>query len=301
MDDSNNPWAQDAMTEPWNALRDETTAASAGAATSEREHDAVKTCTATLHITLDGLVGVLLCVYAFLLEEHDISKPIFAVLLWLGTVRIVRCAMMLTALYAHVYAFGFITASAWTGACMSVVYFIPSMAALGIRRKLTTYVTNHASQWYIGTRALHFYEHHSNVIWIVTLVVAAMELVSSIWLFYYRWSYLNSDDDDNAGGPRRHRPRPWWWQPANNAEPSLLEDPLLPHPWASMARDTEYEANHGIAANTRPWSRWFAKQPSSNHARDEGSVDFSDVQEDWASRSEEDPFWWTKAGGESSS
>lgn len=305
MDGSNNNlWAQDAMNDPWNVFRDENIGAEEAATSGKNRRDAGKTCTATWHILFDGLVGVLLSIYAILL--HDVSKSmlLWAVLVSLAMVRIVRCAMILTALYAQVHAFGFLTASAWTSACMSVLHFIPSMVALGMRRNLITYLTNHASQWYIGTRALHFYEHHSNVIWIVTLVVAAMEFVSSIWLFYYRWNYLNEDDDGyNASGTRRQCSGPWWWQTSNHAaESSQLDDPLLPHAWANnMAHDdTAYEANHGIASFNfrRPWPRWFTTttttQPSSSNARDEGSVDFSDVQDDWASRSQEDPFWWTK-------
>jgi hypothetical protein len=128
MDGSNNNlWAQDAINEPWNVFRDENIGAEEAATSGKNRRDAGKTCTATWHILFDGLVGVLLSIYAILL--HDVSKSmlLWAVLVSLAMVRIVRCAMILTALYAQVHAFGFLTASAWTSACMSVLHFIPSM------------------------------------------------------------------------------------------------------------------------------------------------------------------------------
>jgi hypothetical protein len=33
---------------------------------------------------------------------------------------------------------------------------------------------------------------------------------------------------------------------------------------------------------------------SNNNPRDDGSVDYASLNEEWASRSEEDPYWWTR-------
>jgi hypothetical protein len=40
------------------------------------------------------------------------------------------------------------------------------------------------------------------------------------------------------------------------------------------------------------------RNPGGNvNVRNDGSVDYASLNEDWASRSEEDPHWWTQGGG----
>jgi len=48
------------------------------------------------------------------------------------------------------------------------------------------------------------------------------------------------------------------------------------------------------------WFFWKSSPttPFSHNPRDDGSVDFASVQEEWASRSEEDPLWWSRGGGD---
>jgi hypothetical protein len=50
----------------------------------------------------------------------------------------------------------------------------------------------------------------------------------------------------------------------------------------------------GVTSPRRSWWPFSSARPSNTSARDDGSVDYVSLNEDWASRSQDDPLWWTK-------
>ncbi|CAB9506558.1 expressed unknown protein [Seminavis robusta] len=95
----------------------------------------------------------------------------------------------------------------------------------------------------------------------------------------------------SARAARRNRmaDRPWWFS-SNNA-PSDPNDPLTD---ALLPVTAE---RHEPRQQSTGWS--FLGRPKRTHrvsqnVREDASVDFASIQDDWASRTEEDPFWWSR-------
>jgi hypothetical protein len=77
-------------------------------------------------------------------------------------------------------------------------------------------------------------------------------------------------------------PRPWWWH--HQAVSSSGHDAATP---STFWHDD------------RRWLSWLTRRQrrgrsSPSNPRDDGSVDFASVQEDWLNRSMEDPTWWSR-------
>jgi hypothetical protein len=84
------------------------------------------------------------------------------------------------------------------------------------------------------------------------------------------------------------RRRPWWWR-QNSSRPTM-EDPLLLSPiWT-----TSDSSNNDNVPWWRFWHRRRERDTGNNPRGDNNSVDFMSVQEEWASRDEEDPYWWSR-------
>ena len=216
---------------------------------------------------VDGLVlGVVLCFYGW-------SVPIVlgrVLLLLLGTIRIVRFGLICITPTTKLTI-------GWCLAC-TVIYVLLALVSLGMKSKMIHYIVTHESELHIGPNIGHFLEHHTHTIWIMLLAAAVLELA----LAYTR---INKQNDlalstlqeqlrTTPGGP------PW----ANHTRSN---------PRVDVAVDQE-GIQRTAARNRRLFSNWFNTPSQPTDLRDDGSVDFSSVQDEWASRSEEDPFWWTK-------
>jgi hypothetical protein len=161
---------------------------------------------------------------------------------------------------------------------------------------------------------------------IVLLVLAVTECIQ--WQVYqeYRRYLLRKDAFEllhpppptTARHPDRRR-RPWWWE-SSGEDASLTRHLLVddtgeanldgqatdpasgqPH-WTLSSPFRQGRRRHSNTdSSSNNSSRWWGFQwrhPDSidggHDVRDDGSVDFAEVQEEWASRTEEDPFWWSR-------
>lgn len=104
----------------------------------------------------------------------------------------------------------------------------------------------------------------------------------------------------------RHRRRqsPWWWGSRDDRQERLLTmSNARPH-WSS-GDATGYHMDHGMGTperTTAASSSWWPFRRRQDHdLRDDASVEYASLNEDWASRSQEDPFWWTREEGTRSS
>ena len=75
----------------------------------------------------------------------------------------------------------------------------------------------------------------------------------------------------------------------------LIDEGHSSHPWTS-AGSRNFSMDHGMNSSPRNKSWWpFSSRQQED---DNASVDeYASINEDWASKSEEDPFWWTKEQG----
>jgi hypothetical protein len=218
---------------------------------------------------LDGIVGLTFSVYAIVISIHWMT----GLLLLLGLTRMGRCVILL--LQTDDYT----TIIMIAGMSSGIVYLLLSLVSLLIPPG--PYLIQHASQLDLSTTLVHFLQQFPNAPCIILFLAAMMELVLFLWFF---------------------------WTMNTTTTTTTLQDPLLlhsssedPHPWtttdANNNRTYEESINPSSSRRLKFFSKWWVT-PSNNgsNIRDDGSVDFSSVQEDWASKSEQDPFWWTKTG-----
>jgi hypothetical protein len=157
----------------------------------------------------------------------------------------------------------------------------------------------------------------------VLVVLAITECIQ--WQVYqeYRRYLLRKDAFEllhppaaaaNTSSTTRRR-QPWWWQSSNNEDDTLTRHLLADETGDGVNDDNQadvsfsgqprwalsspFRRRHTDSNNNK--SRWWGfqwKHPDSidggHDVRDDGSVDFAEVQEEWASRTEEDPFWWSR-------
>lgn len=252
---------------------------------------------------VDVSVGFAILVYGIVLhKERKESKALIGTLLVLGTVLMLRALLGTYSTYKDICQRVGVLVSAYSSSVMSFVLFTASMISLEKRQDIAAYFRAHQEDLHLRAPWITFIENHVHFIWVTLLVGCVIEAIRSISLVSYRTYLLDQDELSLQLLPqssRRNR-KPWWWsrRPADN-HPEELVDPLLDPRWAT-ANNRSYEMDHGLDSGTIPsmWSRVFGARNKSN-VRDDASVDFASVQEDWASRTEEDPLWWTRDEGES--
>jgi hypothetical protein len=142
---------------------------------------------------------------------------------------------------------------------------------------------------------------------IAVLGMAVFHAVQSRAAFGYRYQLqllIHEVSAASATSRRRRRRatrRPWWWQSSSGNITRGTTD--------SEGRDG-CDNGPDRGENEDGWFGWVRRQgrkpnPSSttsrlsffrstHNFRDDGSVDFASVQEDWMNRSMEDPHWWSR-------
>ena len=108
-----------------------------------------------------------------------------------------------------------------------------------------------------------------------------------------------------ASSSHRSRNRPWWWNHRNQEydEDGGLQEPLIHgQPGWTRSGGGTYVVDDGVSTPRRSGGLlgWMtggitsSSRTGNDNPRDDGSVDYASLSEDWASRSEEDPYWWTQ-------
>eukprot|EP00934_Nitzschia_sp_Nitz4_P002076 Nitzschia sp. Nitz4//scaffold136_size62208//28460//29452//NITZ4_006369-RA/size62208-processed-gene-0.37-mRNA-1//-1//CDS//3329535621//2076//frame0 len=162
-------------------------------------------------------------------------------------------------------------------------------------------------------------QKHPHLQSILMLVFGFLEAIR--FLSIRHWMILEQErwnTQDAMGGSPRSRTfsrssGPWWWASPAPQHPSSTDqahDPLLSPstptntgstsrrrtlflpPWTSNQR-TYVEDHDAPAGSTGGWWPFSSPSRRSRDAdADDASVEYASLNEDWASRSEEDPFWW---------
>ncbi|GKY90368.1 hypothetical protein MPSEU_000010800 [Mayamaea pseudoterrestris] len=159
-------------------------------------------------------------------------------------------------------------------------------------------VVNHYLERHHWLR-LAWLQSHNDKLPVILLGGALWELLIRFMLQKCILAAPYEDGNDYTNDSLTLRRRPWWWDRQQQPRASsnshmrrpLLHDQGLPD-WVANGRRLRREQQS---------SRWFRLPwrgnhvaATNDHVRDDGSVDFASVQEEWASRSEDDPHWWTK-------
>lgn len=280
-----NPWESAANDQMWNVSQEagaETTTttaaalsrpttATATARNSRRTTIAWSKCSPTIFpMTLDLGMGILLVIYTFLelwQKEHVMA---IGVLLWAGLLVTRAVLLKLDILWTFCSALTFLLACLYGLVALVgwIVYWRENSTIL----------------------PLHWSQEHPQALPYGLLGLMVIEILRYIsWRRHFQLQHQEANDLSRDSISSR-RTNPWWWRERNNPNNDTTE-PLLngrPH-WAS-GNSTGYQMEEGVS----PRRGWWPFGRAESNARDDGSVDYASLNEDWASRSHEDPFWWTQ-------
>jgi len=232
----------------------------------EEEEAATTTTTSTAsrvvqacHV-LDMMIGCTMLIPLILRDSFQWNQPERIGLAALGALY------MLRGLLARVTPCG-IALSATTSGGLALLYALVGLPVAG---------------WYKKKQQLH--------LWIVLVFLAAL-IEALRWVWIKQWLQQESSTQLDQSFQRR-RSSPWWWNSRDNSRDNprdtSLESPLLngqPN-WTNPSRCSQ------SSSSTRWWP--FAQRRQATNPRDDSSVDYASLNEDWASRSQEDPLWWSR-------
>lgn len=261
----------------------------------------------------DLLIGVALIVYGILLwqghDDDNTRQAAAIVTLTIGAVLVLRMQLVLLTTTSRClddesvfyYCRGCsLRLSAVTSLFMAPFWLIAAILALAERQK----VTRSLPSWRLSPSEIEFLSKHYFLVWSCLLTLGVIEC-----LRYRLWkpsiARINDDSDGlvntTLDSQTSSRHRPWWWRKSNNEMDNDMRQSLLQGSsgvglpdWVSESRRQRYREQTGVTPS-RWFGRWRRRDNEEEDARDEAdSVDFASVQEEWASRTEEDPYWWSR-------
>lgn len=251
---------------------------------------------------VDLLTGSAVMIYGVIFwSEAHLPKGFLGSLIALGFFLTLRACVGTYSLYKDGFNRFGMAFSAYQSLLLFFLLFITSMISLFERQKIPPYLSGHEQDMHVPKFFVNFVSNHIHFIWILLLILCGIEALRCVTLLNYR-EYLLEDDELSVQlsvqGNARNR-KPWWWKPqrSSNNRTGDMREPLLEPNWA-LSNNQSYQMDEGLDnennANTI-WSSIFGRQGRNNrNPRDDGSVDFASVQEEWASRSEQDPLWWSR-------
>lgn len=268
------------------------------------------------HVT-DATVGLTMAIYGAVLststststssaqQPQQLPKALVGSLVILGALSMLRASAGLYSIYKDAFGRMGMLLSAYMSVVWSFLLFVLSMVSLGFRNKIPSYLKDHQKQLHLNDTIVGFFERHIHFVWITLLVLCVLEGLRWISLVNYRAFMLEEDElalQLLPQSPSRRQHKPWWWSKSNRSDDEMADPLLGGGPSWATTNNRSYQMDEGLGTNSNDsmWSALFGKRSSTNggNARDDTSVDFASVQEEWASRSEEDPFWWSREEGE---
>jgi hypothetical protein len=307
------------MDNPWSQQAADTSLINEGINMPQRQrqdnHNCFLSCLQTLvrscHVG-DGILGILLIGYGMLIRNSHLTTPL--ILTWtFGTLLLARAVFGLLLSVHHegriMRRLGLRLSAVYLSPLFALVDFMISFLCMGNHAIFVQYLQAHASQLHLSERLVTYIANHHRAVWILFLSFSLLELIRwymisnfHTWLLQMDTLPLNHSSDDVellytpiGGVVAASTKRPWWWQQQHSSRETLQEPLLHNHrDWVHDNSRHNYSMHHGVSSPTSFWSRWF---PSQND--DEEEVDFASVQEEWASKSQQDPFWWSREEGES--
>jgi hypothetical protein len=251
---------------------------------------------------LDIVTGFMLLIYGGVVANHSATLGVVFIV-GSGSVLTIRGVCGALALWTenvcHRCGLSF---SAGASPIMACTWFVLMFISLVMPGHLRHYLQEHHLLWQL----LQKWEDSHR--WVTTLLLFGAFLVECA-----RWQLVlnlqrkvesleaTEDRRAQARADRRTRfaDRPWWFGSANQ-RPVDRDDPL-------MDALLPVSADRGDANQSTGNSWNFLGRPRRTHrenrrsVREDASVDFASVQDDWASRTEEDPFWWSREDDSSTS
>lgn len=295
LDDGKNPWEEAAdATDGWSQPQQNSLSFnnnnSSGRASSSREHEGEELITwmvrhwlYVFHLLDIGLgIALIVVVSISFLPINKILEVLTIVLASLLLIRGIFTSV--TLFWKKDWTFSY----KWSGR-ISLLLLVLSLV-VGLEEILRRVADRHKTV------------RDQEYIWIVLFSWTALELIRYVCVVNYRQVVTDDFDEDHARVPESTHPnsRPWWWKkkkPSNTTTTTnnALDEPFLGRPGWANTQHSGYQVDDGVSRGGF-FANMFAKTNNHHNSnlRDDGSADFASAQEDWASRSEEDPLWWSK-------
>jgi hypothetical protein len=257
---------------------------------------------------LDGVVGFSLTIYGLSIIPSHLFLPLF-LNLGMGVVLLIRSMAGLSGLHSDLMTrCGLRVSGAYLSPVFGLVFFVFSCCCMGNHAVLIEYLNKYHSQLHFLPQFVTWLQQHHHALWVAFLISTLSEGIR--WRLVPRLQQMLVDidthlDNNIPNTPTSPSKTPWWWQHHHyrNSDRNIdLDDPLLPHhhhhhhhegepPWVH-AHNNSYSIHDGTSPqqDNSFWSKLFR----SPHKTRIDELSFQSVQEEWASKSQEDPFWWSR-------
>lgn len=244
---------------------------------------------------IDIIVGFSILLYGSLLSSHNTSVETLTIVVVIGvgilvTVRALSGTLALRT-ESTCQRVG-LTLSSGTSPVLASTWFVLMCIQLIAPGHVQNYMQHHKLLW---TSLQHWEVGHKGTVTLLFLGAFFLECVRWYLVQSLSWKLdsLEAQEDarERATAERRNRmpARPWWWRRHSQNNANLdPNDPLTD----SLLPITADQQEGGETNNHPSWS--FFGRRNHNSTREDASVSFASVQDEWASRSEEDPYWWSR-------
>lgn len=247
----------------------------------------------------DLLMGLLVLLYGSVISSSSVATIAIVLIMGVGILLLTRAICGILALWTDNFCHRCgLPISAGTSPILAFTWFVLMFINLTAPGHVQKYLEQHGMLW----RFLQNWENSNNQR-LTMFLLGAFLLECARWQLVQnlnrKLEILEASEDARARerSERRNRfaERPWWFgrRSRTNTNDDPLTDSLLP-----VASDRDQQS---AAPSWTFFGRPRRAQREHNNVREDASVGFASVQEDWASRTEEDPYWWSREEDDSSS
>ena len=260
---------------------------------------------------LDGCSGIFFLVFGLVLH-HKHRESIHAIIwtLVLGNFLLLRAKAVAMGLFIPTDSLwschrGGLTVAGYLSLGLSVFHTGSAILGLVFRPNVRHYLQT-AKLDLTATQTQYLVKHDTAIIIIIAILALLEGAKSQIYIIYRRSILVLEEEDERREEQdliRRQAAsgRPWWWSSGstfsrhgrrrynnNNNDPHHVDGGLTESLLGDHNEPQSPRRRRGL------FSLWpLRRRPGVDISRDDGSVDFASVQEEWASRAEEDPVWWS--------
>eukprot|EP00977_Amphora_coffeiformis_P015868 scaffold4761_cov205-Amphora_coffeaeformis.AAC.8 len=258
-----------------------------------------------ISMCLDGCLGIFFVVFGLVLH-HKHRESIYAIVwvLVLGNFLLIRAKGVAMGLFLPTDSLwscyrGGLTVAGYLSLGLAVFHGGCAILGLAFRPNVRHYLQT-AKLDLTATQTKYLVKHYTAIIVILAFLALLEAAKFQIYIIYRRSILVLEEEDERLEEQdliRRQAAsgRPWWWSSSaisrhgrryirHHADGGLTE--------SLLGDESEQRSPRRRRGFLFLWP--LRRRTGVDVSRDDGSVDFASVQEEWASRAEEDPVWWSR-------
>jgi hypothetical protein len=262
---------------------------------------------AQLSLCLDACFGVFFVVYGIVLHGNH-PAPIKAIIwaLILGNILLIRSKSVAFGLFLQKDSMwscqrGGLLVAGYLSIVLFLFYGLSALLGLIFSSNVKSYLQTQNMD--LSPSSMEYLLQNWYTLSLISLAVLSVleALKWRMYIIYHRSIiFLEEEDERDAERDNIRREastgRPWWWSrtPQRRRPNTVTFDHSLSDPLLDRGDVSTFEETQVRPGRRRGFFLWPFGKRRDAHTRDDGSVDFASAQEEWASRAEEDPFWWSR-------